>query len=604
LPGSSSDARAVSDRYVPLRDYALIGDGRTAALVSTGGSIDWWCLPNLDSPSVFAAILDPDRGGRWELCPDGPADVQRRYVPDTNVLETTFTTSTGRVRVTDAMTFGERGLVPLRELARRVEGLEGRVPMRWQIEPRFGYGLAQTRIEARGPFPVATSGNVAVAACAWDAGRVEIHDGVIGGRFEARTGTRTTIALTAAHGEPLVFPARADVEARIEATAAFWRDWAARLIYRGPWRDAVVRSALALKLLVFAPSGAIAASPTTSLPEMIGGERNWDYRFSWIRDASFTLESLLQLGCAAEATSFFWWFMHATRRTLPRLRVLYRLDGGTDVPERTLPLAGYRGSRPVRIGNAAADQLQLDAYGELADMAYQYVRRGGRLDRDTGRDIASIADFVCAQWAQPDSGIWEVRAVPRHHTQSKAMCWVVLDRARELAAAGHVPGRHAVRWAREAAAIRRFIDDRCWSHGRQSYVWYAGSEGLDASLLLLSIMRYDPPDSVRMAATIEAIRRELGRGPLLLRYTGDDGIAGGEGAFVCCSFWLAEALAIAGRRREAVDLMNELIALANDVGLYAEELDPASGAFLGNFPQGLVHLALISAAMAMHESSG
>jgi GH15 family glucan-1,4-alpha-glucosidase len=588
---------------VPLRDYALIGDGRTAALVAKTGSIDWWCVPNLDSPSVFAAILDAERGGRWELRPDAPADVQRRYVPDTNLLETTFTTATGRVRITDAMTFGERGLVPLRELARRVEGLEGRVTMRWQIEPRFGYGLASTRIEARTPFPVATSGNVAVAACAWDAGRVEVQDAGFGGRFEAQAGARATLALVVAHGEPLVFPAREDVEARIDATAAFWRDWAGRLRYAGPWRDAVVRSALALKLLVFAPSGAIAAAPTTSLPEMIGGERNWDYRFSWIRDASFTLESLLQLGCAAEATSFFWWFMHATRRTLPRLHVLYRLDGGTHVPERTLPLAGYRGSRPVRIGNAAADQLQLDAYGEFVDMAYQYVRRGGRLDRDTGRDIARIADFVCAQWPKPDSGIWEVRAAPRHHTQSKAMCWVVLDRAQQLADAGQLPGRRASTWAREAAAIRRFIEERCWSESARSYVWYAGGEGLDASLLLLSIMRYDPPDSVRLAATIDAIRRELGRGPLLRRYTGDDGIAGGEGAFVCCSFWLAEALAIAGRRREAEDLMNELIDLANDVGLYAEELDPASGAFLGNFPQGLVHLALISAAMAMHEGS-
>jgi GH15 family glucan-1,4-alpha-glucosidase len=592
----------LADPYVPLRDYAIIGDGRTAALVSAGGSIDWWCVPNLDSPSIFAAILDSERGGAWVLSPAGRADVHRRYLPDTNVLETTFTTSSGRVRVVDVMTVAGRGLVPLRELARRVEGVDGRVTMRWRIQPRFGYGLARTRIEARSPFPIATSGNTAVAACAWDAGPIHVkHDG-FAGSFEVHAGTRATMALVAAHGEPLVFPSRDHVEARIERTTAFWRDWSGRLYYTGPWRDAVVRSALALKLLVFAPSGAIAAAATTSLPEVIGGNRNWDYRFSWIRDSAFTLESFMQLRCDAEATSFFWWFMHATQRTLPRLHVLYRLDGGTDVAERTLPLSGYLGSRPVRIGNGAAGQLQLDAYGELVDAAYQYVRTGHQLGRDTANDIARMADFVCAQWKNRDSGIWEVRATPRHYTQSKAMCWVALDRAKRLADAGHLPRRHATRWASAAAMIRQFIEERCWSDTKRSYVWYAGSDALDASLLLLPIMRYETLDSLRMSATIDAIRRELGRGPLLHRYTGDDGMAGAEGAFICCSFWLAEALAIAGRRREAEELMDELIRLANDVGLYAEEIDPGSAAFLGNFPQGLVHLALISAAMAMQES--
>jgi GH15 family glucan-1,4-alpha-glucosidase len=593
----------LSDRHVPLRDYAVIGDGRTAALVSRGGSIDWWCVPNLDSASVFAAILDTDRGGAWTLCPEGRADVHRRYIPDTNVLETTFTTLTGRVRVVDVMTVSARGLAPLRELARRVEGVDGRVTMRWRIEPRFGYGLARTRIERRSRFPIATSGNTAVGVCAWDAGPIRVEPDGFAGRFDAEAGTRATMALVAAQGEPLVFPSRDDVDARIEATTAFWRDWSRRLAYTGRWRDAVVRSALALKLLVFAPSGAIAAAATTSLPEVIGGNRNWDYRFSWIRDAAFTLESFMQLGCHAEATSFFWWFMHATRRTLPRLHVLYRLDGGTDVSEQTLPLSGYFGSRPVRVGNGAAEQLQLDAYGELVDAAYQYVSRGNTLGRDTAHDIARIADFVCTQWKSPDSGIWEVRAAPRHHTQSKAMCWVVLDRAKRLADAGHVPDRHANRWMREAGAIREFIEERCWSDAKRSYVWYAGGDALDASLLLLPIMRYDAPDSPRMGATIAAIQHELRRGPLLRRYTGDDGIPGAEGAFLCCSFWLAEALAIAGRRREAEQLMDELIRLANDVGLYAEEIDPASAAFLGNLPQGLVHLALISAAMAMHEPS-
>ena len=585
--------------YPPLRDYAAIGDGRTVALVALDGSIDWLCLPDLDSPSVFAAILDAERGGHFSLRPRQPHEARRRYVPDTNVLETTFTTSTGVVRVTDAMTLPGRVLGPARELVRRLEGLSGYVPMTWRVEPRFGYGSAPVRLECRRPYPVATSGTNALAICAWDAGTVQCDVAGVEADFEIRDGGRATIAMIAAHDEPLVFPGRAQAEARVAATVEFWRRWAAELTYTGPWRDAVVRSALALKLLVFAPSGAIAAAPTASLPEAIGGERNWDYRYSWIRDSSFTLEALLQLGKRAEATAFFWWFMHATTLTLPRLQVLYRLDGGADAPERTLALDGYRGSRPVRIGNRAAGQLQLDTYGELLDAAFVYVTSGHRLGRDTAHDLASIADFVCRHWREPDSGIWEVRADPRHHTQSKAMCWLALDRAVRMAHMRQLPGQHTERWSNEAATIRRFIDQHCWSEAKSSYVWYAGSEELDASLLRMAIMRYDRPDSPRLRSTVDAVRRELASGPLLYRYTGDDGLSGGEGAFVCCAFWLAEALAIAGRRDEAKALFEDLLRLANDLGLYAEEIAPDTHDFLGNFPQGLVHLALISAAMAM-----
>jgi GH15 family glucan-1,4-alpha-glucosidase len=425
----------------------------------------------------------------------------------------------------------------------------------------------------------------------------------VAGDFEAREGSRALLAIVAAHGEPLIFPARAEVEARLDTSAEFWRQWSNELAYEGAWQEAVVRSALTLKLLVFAPSGAIAAAPTTSLPEAIGGDRNWDYRFSWLRDASFTLEALLQLRRHTEATSFFWWFMHATRLTHPRLQPFYRLDGGAYAPEITLPLEGYRGSKPTRVGNAAFEQLQLDTFGHLLDTAFGYVGQGFTIDRDTGRELAGLADFICKMWRQPDRGIWEVRMEPRHFTHSKAMCWIALDRAIRLAEAGVLPARSIGHWKNAAALIRAFIDEQCWSEAKQSYVRFEGTQEVDASLLMMPIMRYAPPTDPRMIGTIDAVRRELGRGPLVYRYLGEDGLPGAEGVFLCCSFWLAEALAIVGRREEAAQLMDSLVGLANDVGLYAEEMSPESREFLGNFPQGLVHLALISAAVAFHESA-
>jgi GH15 family glucan-1,4-alpha-glucosidase len=589
------------DGYAPITDYAAIGDGRTVALVARDGAIDWLCLPDLDSPSVFGALLDAEAGGRFELRPEESFESARRYLPGTNVLETTFASEHGHVRITDAMTLPTGGLAPYRELVRRVDAVVGRVPMRWRIEPRPAYG-ARARLERRAGVPVVVRGAEALAVVAWDAGEPAVGDGVVEGRFVAAEGSTAHLVLAAAHQEPLVLPSRADVAARLAATEDAWREWSDARSYEGPWRDAVVRSALALKLLVFAPSGAIAAAATTSLPEAIGGERNWDYRFSWPRDSAFTLRALLALGCSREADAFFFWLLHASQLTHPEVRVLYRLNGRPEAHERSLPLAGYRGSRPVRVGNGAAGQTQLDVYGEVLDAASSVARSRGGLDRDQARRLAGIADHVCETWRQPDSGIWEVRSEPGHFTQSKMMCAVALDRACTLAEQGVLRG-DIERWRREREEIRAFVDSRCYSEDKGSYTRSADADVLDASLLLGVIARYDEPTAPRLIATVDAVRRELARGRLVTRYVSEDGLAGEEGAFLACSFWLAEAYARQGRLDEAATLMDELTPLANDVGLYAEEIDPATGDFLGNFPQGLSHLALINAAVAIAEAS-
>jgi GH15 family glucan-1,4-alpha-glucosidase len=588
--------------YAPLREYAVIGDGRTAALVARDGAIDWLPLPDLDSPSVFAAILDSERGGRFELAPERPYRVQRRYVPDTNALETTFRTGGGVVRVTDALTLPDERLYPFRELQRRVEGVAGRVTLRWRVEPRFGYADVPTRFGSRHGYPFATAGDDAIALLLFGAGVPALATDHWSGTFEATDGSTAVLALSFAHQEPLVLPTRDELDARFSATCTTWRRWAGNRSYAGPWREAVIRSALALKLLVFAPSGAIAAAATAALPEQIGGRRNWDYRYSWIRDSAFAIDAFLQLGCPAEAEAYFWWLMHASQLTAPRLQVLYRLDGGIHITERELPLAGYRGSRPVNVGNGAAGQLQLDTYGELLQTAWLYARAGNRIDRDIGRRLAGLADFVCANWRRPDAGIWEVRSEPVHFTQSKMMCAIALERAAALADDSLVPRKNVTHWRAEAAAVRDFVDTHCWSESRRSYARFAGSDELDASLLLAALHRYSDPQDERLRATIDAIGRELRSGPFVRRYTGEDGLPGSEGAFLACSFWLVETLARAGRHDEANELMRELVGLANDVGLYSEEVDPASGAFLGNMPQALSHLALISAAVALGEA--
>lgn len=606
-PAASSDPRppAGSPRlggYAPLREYAAIGDGRTAALVARDGSVDWLGLPDVDSPAVFGALLDAVRGGRFALAPAVPFRTERRYLPETNVLETTFVTDGGTVRVTDALTLREDGtLTPMRELLRRMEGLSGSVPMRWSVEPRFGYGTRHTRLARRAGVPVAAAGSDALAVCAWDTGEPECDNAAISGHFELAGGRRALIAMPFAGQEPLVVPTRAECEARLDGTCAAWRSWARGRLCTGRWQQAVMRSLLALKLLVYAPSGAVAAAVTTSLPEEVGGERNWDYRFSWVRDSAFTLSAFLRLGCPAEVQAYFWWLMHASQLTHPDLKVLYRLDGGHRTPERTLVWDGYRGSAPVRIGNAAVGQVQLDTYGELLQTAWQYALATGTLDADIAHRLSELADLVCARWQEPDAGIWEVRSPPQHFTQSKMMCWTALDRAADLAERGLIPARHLPRWQMARRQVHAFVESRCFSPRRGSYVRSAGSEDLDAAVLLGHLYGYG--GGHRMRATIDTLARHLRHGPYVDRYSGEDGLSGTEGAFIACSFWLAESLARTGRLPQAIELMNELVGLANDVGLYSEEIDPATGDFLGNLPQGLSHLALISAACAIAAAS-
>jgi pentatricopeptide repeat protein len=591
------------DGYAPIRDYGLIGDGRTCALVARDGSVDWLCLPNVDSPSTFARLLDAERGGSFELAPVERFESEQRYVDGTNVLQTTFRTSAGTVRVTDAMALTDTASIsPMRELVRRVEGVEGRVRLRWSVSPKFLFGAKQATLAQRHGRPFFSVGKDALAVSTWEAGEIEHHDGSVGAAFDVEPGQSALLSLGYAYKEPMVLAARGRTEERLERTVRFWRDWGNRARYDGRWREQVVRSALVLKLLVYSPSGAIVAAPTTSLPEWYGGGRNWDYRYTWVRDASWTLDALLRLGYTDEATSFFWWIMHASRITQPRLQILYRVDGGQHAREIELgSFPGYRGSKPVRVGNGAADQVQLDVYGSLLYAAWAYVEDGCVIGRDTGKELSRIADYVADRWRDKDSGIWEVRSAATHFTQSKALCWVALERACALAERGHLPDR-SERWRAEADAIRAFVEENGWSEERRSYVRAPDQPELDGSLLTLVLLGYRPTSGDRLELLVDAVRRDLAEGPFVYRYRGEDGVAGKEGAFLTCSFWLVDALARLGRLDEAVELMDRLVELGNHVDLFSEEMDPRTRDYLGNYPQALTHLALVNAAVSIEDA--
>jgi GH15 family glucan-1,4-alpha-glucosidase len=601
-----------ANAYKPIGDYALLGDCRTAALVSRAGSVDWLCLPCFDGPAVFAALLDAERGGRFALRPAGRFAARRRYLPGTNVLETTFTAAGGVLRLTDAMAVApeeekRRELQAEHELLRLVECLDGEVEVEVVFDPRPDFGrLAPAPRRGRpGEHYVGFGRHVLVLRSELALAPAAAQPGLYG-RARLRAGDRRLLSLATECGDPAVLPPLGEAAlGRLDRTRRWWESWTARCRYAGPQAEAVVRSALALRLLAYAPSGAFVAAPTTSLPEWPGGTRNWDYRYCWLRDASWTLEALLDLGYAEEATAFFSWLLHAARRHRRGLSVLYDLHGEQAPDERELPhLAGYAGARPVRVGNGAKDQLQLDVFGEVVDTAFQFCRRGGTLDGGHGRLLTEIGEAVCRLWRRPDHGLWEQRGGLRHHTFSKVMCWVALDRLLRLAEKGIV-AVPAARFARERDAIRRVVEERGWNEQLGCYVDELDGEELDASLLLLGVYGFADPASPRVRATLARVREGLGVNGLLYRYPpGRDGLPPGEGAFGVCGFWCVEALARAGETGEALDLFDRLVTRGNDLGLFAEEIHPETGAALGNFPQAFTHLGLINAAQVLAESLG
>ncbi|HEU5430918.1 MAG TPA: glycoside hydrolase family 15 protein, partial [Thermomicrobiales bacterium] len=578
----------------PIADYAAIGDCRSVALVSRDGSIDWLCWPRFDSPSLFAALLDVERGGHFQIRPVGPYRAARRYLPETNILETIFQTSDGVVTLRDAMPVASEAakraeLLPEHELLREVEGIAGAVDLEINYDPRPAYGQLRPALHDHGAFGWRCDVSGGLLLLRSELSLTADSRGT-GARGVARiaAGDRAYLSLSYTADAPFVAPSLGEAaQARFNRSVAWWRTWAAQCRYQGPYRDAVVRSALVLKLMAYAPSGAIVAAPTTSLPERLGGVRNWDYRYCWLRDASFTLRALLALGYHLEAGAFMSWMLHATRLTWPELQVLYDVNGAARLPERELAhLAGYAGSRPVRIGNDAAGQLQLDVYGEVLDAALRFARAGGGFDRDTARMLEGLGRTVCERWREPDEGIWEGRSGRFHHTHSKALCWVALDRLIELHERHGLP-IDVTRFRPERNAIRNAIERHGYNAGLGSYTQIFDGDRLDASLLTLPLYDYIDAAAPRMAATRARIRERLGRGELLYRYDAetDDGLPAGEAPFGICSFWGVECQALGGDVAGAVRTFEQLLDYANDVGLYAEEIDPNTGAALGNFPQ-------------------
>ncbi|MFJ5307278.1 glycoside hydrolase family 15 protein [Streptomyces sp. NPDC088350] len=596
--------------YLPIAEHGLIGDLRSVALVGTNGTIDWYCCPSFDAPSVFAAILDAERGGSFELAAAVPARTKQFYFPDTNVLITRFFTEDGVGEVQDFMPVtSETDESARHRLIRRVLCVRGSVPFRTRVAPRFDYGAAPHTARMVGDVALFESAEKSLALTA----TVPLEcDGVdVWADFKLDEGESEVFALDQVDGEVTSRPcARQEAEDEFATTVAYWRRWLSQSRYRGRWREMVHRSALTLKLLTYAPTGAIVAAPTTSLPEQLGGERNWDYRYVWIRDAAFCVYALLRLGFTGEAKAFM---QFVTRYISPGdgnpsgpLQIMYGIDGRTELAERELPhLEGHQKSAPVRVGNAAADQLQLDIYGALIDSIYLYDKWAEPISSDQWDDVCALVDWVCENWDQPDEGVWETRGGRKNFLYSRLMCWVAIERAIRLANRRGLPANLPY-WGGCRDTIYRRIMDRGWSETRQAFVQYEGSDVLDAALLMMPLAKFIAPTDPKWLSTLDALTEELVSDSLVYRYNpqaSPDGLRGDEGTFSICSFWYVEAMVRAGRADEARLAFEKMLTYANHLGLYAEEIG-RTGEQQGNFPQAFTHLALISAAFNLDRALG
>ncbi|HEY1180207.1 MAG TPA: glycoside hydrolase family 15 protein [Phytomonospora sp.] len=591
---------------LPIEQYALLGDLSTAALVGLDGSIDWLCLPRFDSGAVFAAILGDAENGRWKIAPtDERATATRRYVGSSLVLETEFSTPTGRVRVTDFMPPRDRRA----DLFRRVEGIEGTVEMGQEFVLRFDYGRIRPWVrrvhdhEGReaisavaGPDALCLRGDVLPDAA----------DHRHSGTFTVRKGRILDFSMTWYPSHERL-PRCHDTDERLKATLGYWHAWSERCSYQGRYRDIVLRSLLTLKALTFAETGGMVAAPTTSLPEQVGGPRNWDYRFCWLRDAALSLRALLDTGFRDEARAWRAWLLRTVAGDPEDLQIMYGVAGERRLAEWTADwLPGYFGSTPVRIGNAAHGQVQFDVYGEVMD-ALAAARDRGLAEDDFSWPLqATLVDSLAERWHQPDSGIWEVRGEPRPFTHSRIMSWVAFDRAVKAVEKHKLPG-NVERWKKVRDEIRHEVLAKGFDEELNAFTQYYGSGTVDAALLEVGSMGFLPEDDPRVLGTVDAVDRELRQGPLVWRYLTHamtpegtvDGLPPGEGAFLACSFWLVKSLADGGRKEEATELFEELLGLANDLGLLAEEYDPHLGRLVGNFPQAFSHLTLVHAALAL-----
>ncbi len=597
--------------FIPIEEHGIIGDLHTVALVSTDGTIDWYCCPSFDSPSVFASILDRERGGYFRIAPAREGwKPKQLYFPDTNVLVTRFLSPDGVGELQGFMAIPRDGEERHRNrLVRRVLCVRGEMRFRLEIRPRFNYGRDEHELERSEHGVTFRSPALTLALQSPVALAVDERDAYA--EFTLRAGETATFVLERVEPDYVPRPhSEAETREAYERTIEFWRRWLAQSRYRGRWREMVNRSALTLKLLTYKPTGAIVAAPTASLPEQVGGPRNWDYRYTWIRDASFSLYALLSLGFTEEAASFMGWltdrFRECLRGESGPLQIMYGIDGRAELPEETLDhFEGYRGSAPVRIGNGAADQLQLDIYGELIDSVYLYNKYGEPISHDAWQDLRRIVDWVSENWDQADEGVWETRGGRQKFTYSRLMSWVAIERAIRVARHRGLPA-DLVRWSRGRDAIYEQIMERGWNEGRRAFVQHYETDVLDASLLLMPLVKFVSPTDPRWLSTLDAITTELVEDSLVYRYNAKaspDGVEGDEGTFSICSFWYVEALTRAGRLDDARLAFERMLTYANHVGLYAEQI-AHTGEQFGNFPQAFTRLALISAAVNLDRALG